>query len=95
MKGAFVNGLASYVRGLFRSSSRMESLTLKEILERARAIFLDTKEEKEPQLPQRDLGRPDQYRAFPKKVSQLISNAGDRTTEPETACSAAMTETVE
>ena len=45
MKSAFINGLPSHVRGLLRSSTRMETLTLKELLERAHAVLVDTRDE--------------------------------------------------
>ena len=45
MKSAFVNGLPSHVRGLLQSSTRIETLTLRELLERACAILGDTKDE--------------------------------------------------
>ena len=35
----------SYVRGLLRLSTRIETLTLRELLERAHAVLVDTKEE--------------------------------------------------
>ena len=45
IKSAFVNGLPSDVKGLLRSSSRLETLTLREVLERARAVLMDTRDE--------------------------------------------------
>ena len=45
IKSAFVNGLPSNVKGLLRSSTRLEALTLREVLERARAMLVDTKDE--------------------------------------------------
>ena len=45
IKSAFVNGLPSDVKGLFRSSTRLETLSLREVLERARAVFVDTRDE--------------------------------------------------
>ena len=44
MKSAFVNGLPSPVRGR-RSSTRLETLTLREVIERSRAVLLDTRDE--------------------------------------------------
>ena len=44
MKSAFVNGLLSPVRGR-RSSTRLETLTLREVIERSRAVLLDTRDE--------------------------------------------------
>ena len=43
-KNAFISGLPSHVRGLLQSSTRMETQTLREVPERARAILLDTKD---------------------------------------------------
>ena len=45
IKCAFVNGLSSHVRGLPRSSTRLETLTLREVLERARTVLVDTRDE--------------------------------------------------
>ena len=44
IKSAFVNGLPSYIRGL-RLSARLETLTLKEVLKRACAVLVDTRNE--------------------------------------------------
>ena len=41
----FINGLPSQVRGLLWSSTRMEILTLRELLERARGVLVDTEDE--------------------------------------------------
>ena len=45
IKSTFVNGLPSDVKGLLRSSTRLETLTLREVLERARAVLVDTRDE--------------------------------------------------
>ena len=45
IKRALVNGLSSHVRGLLRSSTRLETLTSREVLERARTILVDTRDE--------------------------------------------------
>ena len=45
IKSAFVNGLPSHVRGLLRSSTRLETITLRELLERALAVLVDTRVE--------------------------------------------------
>ena len=45
IKSAFVNGLPNDVKGLLRSSTRLETLTLREVLERARAVLVDTRDE--------------------------------------------------
>ena len=44
IKSALVNGLPSDVKGLLRSSSRLEILTLREVLERARAVLVNTRD---------------------------------------------------
>ena len=44
IKTAFVNGLPSDVKGLLWSSTRLETLTLREVLERARAVLVDTRD---------------------------------------------------
>ena len=41
MKSAFISALQSHIRGLLQSSTRMETLTLRELLEMARAILVD------------------------------------------------------
>ena len=45
IKSAFVNGLPSDVKGLLRSSTSLETLTLRQVLERARAVLVDTRDE--------------------------------------------------
>ena len=45
IKSALVNGMPSDVKGLLRSSTRLETLTLREVLERARAVLVDTRDE--------------------------------------------------
>ena len=45
IKSAFIYGLLSHVRGLLRSSTRLETLTLIEVLERACAVLVDTRDE--------------------------------------------------
>ena len=45
IKIAFVNGLPSDVKGLLRLSTRLETLTLREVLERACAMLVDTRDE--------------------------------------------------
>ena len=45
IKSAFVNRRPSDVKGLLRSSTRLETLTLREVLERARAVLVDTRDE--------------------------------------------------
>ena len=40
-----VNGLPRHVKGLLRLSTRMETLTLRELLERARTVLVDTRNE--------------------------------------------------
>ena len=45
INSAFVNGLPSDVKGLLRSSTRLEILTLREVLERAPAVLVDTRDE--------------------------------------------------
>ena len=44
MKSAFVNGLPSHIGGLLRSSTRIGTLTLRELLERACAVLVDTRD---------------------------------------------------
>ena len=44
-KSTFVNGLPSDVKGLLRSSTRLETLTLREVRERARTMLMDTRDE--------------------------------------------------
>ena len=45
MKSTFISGQLSHVRGLLQSSTRMETLTLRELLERACMVLVDTKDE--------------------------------------------------
>ena len=45
MKNPFISGLPSHVRGFLQSSTRMETLTLRELLERACVVLVDTKDE--------------------------------------------------
>ena len=40
-----INGLPSHVRGLFRLSTRIETLTLRDLLERAHAMLVETRDE--------------------------------------------------
>ena len=44
IKSAFINGLPSHVQGLLRSSTRLETLTLREVLKRARAVLVDNRD---------------------------------------------------
>ena len=45
IKRAFVNGLPTDVKGLLRLSTRLETLTLREVLERTCAVLVDTRDE--------------------------------------------------
>ena len=45
---AFVSGLPPRVRQLLRSTSRMDAMTLSQLLDRARAILTDSEESEEP-----------------------------------------------
>ena len=45
MKSAFINGLPSHIRELLRSSTKLETLTLRELQERAHALLVDTRDE--------------------------------------------------
>ena len=48
IRRTFVNGLPQHIRGLLRSSTRMEELSMQKLLERARAILIDEKALEEP-----------------------------------------------
>ena len=45
MKSAFINGPSSHIRGILQLSTRTETLTLRELLERACAVLVDTRDE--------------------------------------------------
>ena len=45
IRSAFINELPSDVKRLLRSSTRLETLTLREVLERAHVVLVDTRDE--------------------------------------------------
>ena len=83
MKSAFINGLLSHVRGLLRLSTRMETLTSRELLERACTVLVGTKDEHLAAQP------------TPVRVVSTISDVEAQIIWPVIVCSAVVLETRE
>ena len=94
IKSAFINGLWSHIRRLLRSSTRLKTLTLREVLEKAHAILVDTRDEHLATAVQPEQASHNQ--TFTKLVSDVTCfRCRARTIWLEIVCSAAGWETGE
>ena len=95
IKSAFVNGLPSDVKGLLRSSTRLETLTLRAVLERACAVLEDTRDEHLAAVarPEQTSHNTNIHKSGQSDVTCF--RCGARTIWPEIVCSTAVLETGE